>query len=429
MINKLLGSFFCLAALNQVTTRAQDCQNQFNRAVWHPEQQLISANLIHPMRPNEQVGAKWLLFDSTNDLRVPLAPVSTQNYGDPDRPDAQPPSYSSSVYVRPIQPLLIDHTYYLRAQNIRTLGCPMPQAEISPTAVLTQRAKVPKFAVSASTSRDDSDFYFAPTIDGSSGSKLAYTLDVKAQFRKALLSPRFGTNTSYRPGLSLAPGIDLKISSNPQEDGDSVTFQAPLEVLTIVDPTAFSGLAKIVPALISRPGFVAEADKKFHNVNGLFSDGEYLVLRGFGGEKVQVIPEPIIGFETGSNLKEQQAGTYPESILRTNFGMRLVMTMFQPSKAKPLFSIESNYIRRLLLHPEPVYAEDANGNLILSSVGTNPRDDVYLKASYDLTSYVGLSLGYEYGELPPIYTKVDNKYTFGITFKGQLQYKPSDTTK
>jgi hypothetical protein len=405
--------------------RSQECSNQFNRAVWHPDQALISANLIHPLRPAEQTQAEWLLLDSTGNVTVPIAPVTIQNYGDPDHPDAPPRATSTSVYVRPMQPLLINHTYYFRARNIFTAGCKKIQAEVAPTVVLTDRTASPAFAASPSTSRDDSDFYLAPTIDGASGSKASYTLDGKFQYRRAWIAPQFGTNTTYRPGISFTPGMSVKISSNPKQDGDSVSIRAPLEVLTIVNPISLPTLAKILPAVISRPGFVVEADKKFHDVNAIFSDGEYFVLHGFDSGPLQIVTEPMIGLETGSNLKAQTAGTYPSAILRANLGLRVVATIFQPSKGKPLFSLESNYIRRFLLHPEPVYTQDSKGNLVLLSVGTNPRDHVDVKLTYNLTTYVGISLGYEYGELPPVYTKVDNKYTFGITFKGQLQYKPS----
>jgi hypothetical protein len=429
MVHKLLPLCLVFPLFGSAVMLAQECTNQFNRAVWHPEQGLISASVMHPLHPTEQSSAKWLLLDSTGNLPVDLAPVAIRNYGDPDHPDIPPADPSVSIYLMPVQPLLINHLYYLRAQNVRTTGCPKPQAELSPTIVLTKRAKTPAFATSASTSRDDSDFYFAPTVDGASGSKASYTLDAKLQHRTALVAPEFGTNTPYRPGINLVPGVDLKISSNPKEDGNSVLFQVPLEIVTIIDPISSPGVARMLPAVISRPGFVAEADKKFHDINGIFSDGEYFVLRGWGHGAVQVVPEPMIGFETGSNLKAQQAGTYPDSILRAEFGLRAVMTIFQPKKAKPLFSIESNYIRRLLLHPEPVYTVNSTGNYVLVSVGTNPRDDVNVKLSYNLTSYVALSLGYEYGELPPMFTKVNNKYTFGITFKGELQSKPSNTTK
>lgn len=424
MTSRFFSLIICAAALVPLL-HADDCSNQFHRAVWHPDQGLISASLMHPLHPSQQATAKWLLFDSTGDVPVPLVSNSV-NFGDPDHPEVPAPDPSSSVSLRPLQPLLLNHTYYLRAQNLTTAGCNKSQPEVAPIAVMTKRAKIPAFSTSPSTSRDDSDFYFAPTIDGATGTKAAYTLDTKLQFRKGLVAPAFGSNTSYRPGVSFIPGVDLKISSNPKEDGNSVTFQVPFEVLTIVTQPA---LRQIIPAVISKPALIAEADKKFHDVNALFSESEYLVLHSFGNDALRFVPEPTFGFETGSNLKAQEAGTYPDALLRGTFGMRVVMTFFQPSKAKPIISIESNYIRRLLLNPEPVYTTDSKGNYVLSSVGTNPRDHVDLKVTYALTQYVGLSLGYEYGELPPLFTKVDNKYTFGITFKGQLQYKPANSAK
>lgn len=422
---RILSITVCILVLAQVVVAQQCPKISFNRAVWHPEQNLISASLMKPIHPSQNGNAKWLLFDSTGDVPVPLQPTNIQNYGDPDRPTEPPPDPSSSVFVRPQQPLLINHTYYLRGQNVIPVDCNQPQAEIPFTSVMTQRAKIPSFATSPSTSRDDSDFYLAPTIDGATGTKASYTLDAKVQFRKGFVAPAPGFRS---PGLSFTPGIDLKISSNPKEDGNSVTFQLPLEVLTLI-PGDSSGIRRLIPAIISRPGFISEADKKWHDINALFGDSEYIVLHGFGNDTASVVTEPMIGFEAGSNLKAQQAGTYPNAILRGNFGMRAVLTVFKPSIAKPIFSIESNYIRRLLLNPEPVFKQDTKGNLILSSVGTNPRDHVDVKLTYNITQLVGVSVGYEYGELPPVFTKVDNKYTFGITFKGQLQYKPANSTK
>jgi hypothetical protein len=426
MSRKLVGLCLFLMCLCPSNSRAQQCPpSQLIQPYWHGDQHLISAFLPHPVTPSEQSTANWTLVDMTNGaVEIALEPVTSHNYGDADHPNEQPPDSSSSVYVGPKQPLLLDHLYYLSATKLKFHGCQNPQANISPTLVLTKFDPAHPYATSPSTSRDDSDFYFAPTVDGASGSKASYTLDSKLQYRRTLYPAQFGTNTPYRPGISFVPGLDAKISSNPKQDGNSVLFQVPLEVMSIVNPISFPTLSHFLPAVISRPGFVAEADKNFHNINGIFSDGEYFVVRGYGNNAVQVVPEPMIGFETGSNLKAQQVGTYPDSILRANFGLRVVMTVFQPAKAKPLFSIESNYIRRLFLHPEPVYTQDSKGNQVLSSVGTNPRDHADVKLTYNLTTYVGLSLGYEYGELPPVYTKVDNKYTFGITFKGQLQYKP-----
>lgn len=255
---------------------------------------------------------------------------------------------------------------------------------------------------------------------------------MKLQFRVAIVAPLFGviqpqnapTRYVYRPGVNFVPGIDLKASSNPKEDGNSVLFNLPFEIVAPTSSDRFQSLSRLLPAIISKPSFVAEADKKFHDINSIFSNSEYFVMRGFG-ETVQFVPEPFIGVETGSNLKAQAAKTYPNGILRATFGMHVGFLIFAKSKTKPLFTIESDYVRRLLLEAEPVFTQDSKGNLVLASVGTQPRDHVTNKLSYDLTSYVALSIGHEYGELPPVYTKVDNKYTFGIVFKGQLLKPPT----
>jgi hypothetical protein len=72
------------------------------------------------------------------------------------------------------------------------------------------------------------------------------------------------------------------------------------------------------------------------------------------------------------------------------------------------------------LHPTTVVGsggsvyDDMKGNLVLSSVGKTTWADVDVKASYNQTPYVAISIGYEYREWPRVYTKVDNKYAFGV---------------
>src|SRR5208282_2534229 len=216
MLRLIALSVLLLSLLIPFRAQAQHCSTwQIDQPVWHPDREpkVVSVFLLHSVRASEQTGAKWLL---------------------------------------------LDHTYYLSAENIKFDDCSKPQGEIAPVIVLTKRKTAPAAASTPSTSRDDSDFYFAPTIDGASGSKAAYTLDSKLQLRKAFVAPRFGAQPdptkpklTYRPGLSFTPGVDLKISSNPKEDGNSVTFQVPLEVLTILPPSSFPGLSKAVPAVIS----------------------------------------------------------------------------------------------------------------------------------------------------------------------------------
>ena len=281
--------------------------------------------------------------------------------------------------------------------------------------------------MSPSTGRDDSDFYFAPTLDGATGSKASYTLDTKVQYRRLWL--HLNSERTLRIGRESVSSLEstLRSAATPSKTPTLRRLRFPWTILTIVNPVSFPRLAKVLPSVISQPGFVAEADKRFHDINGIFRESEYFVLHGLSAGPVTIVTEPMIGVEKGANWKAQQADTYPDAILRADLGLRVVATIFQPSKAKPLFSIESNYIRRLLLNPEPIYTQDSKGNLVLSSVGTQPRDHVNVKLSYNLTKLVALTVAYEYGSLPPVFTKADNKYTFGITFKGQLQQKPANT--
>jgi hypothetical protein len=399
-------------ALPHLAAAAADCQTHaLNNAFWIPQDNTLSISLEGEMNPATQGAAQWSLIDMKNGSSVAIPP--------------QQVSYTYNTATIQVKGLIqLNDPYYVAVTGIEFVDCSHPQEKFAPINLQTKRTIVPTFKSTPSTSRDDSDFYFSPTIDGATGAKASYTADAKLQLRKALLAPSFGRNQPYRPAIFFIPGVDLKISSNTKQDGNSVLFRAPLEVVSIVDPDSFPKTASIIPSLISQPAFVAESDKKFHDINAIFSDSEYIVLHTFGN-RFQFTPEPMIGFEIGSNLKAQQTGTYPAAILRANFGLHLGMNIFQAKKPKPLFSIESDYIRRLLLHPEPTYATNSKGGYVLVSTGTSPRDYVIAKLSYNLTSYVGLTIAYEYGHLPPIFTKVDDKYTLGITFKGQLQYKPA----
>jgi hypothetical protein len=405
-----------------IRAQSAKCAPTLSQALWQPyESPPIVTVLISDPIPPEQPGAKWTIYDTTEGTSISVnvstyTPVKGSN-----------PAYGGSANIVPQRPLQIDHVYYLVVNGLVFLDCQGAPKSLAPVVVQTKRPKDASkdFVFSVAKGREDSDFYFAPTIDGASGTKASYTLDTKFQFRKSLLPAQFGSNVAYHPAIYFIPGWDVKISSNPKEDGNSVNFVVPLEIVAPVSPNKFPLLSRFVPAVISQLGFVAEADKKFHDVNGIFSDAEYFVLRSFGGELLSVIPEPVVGVETGSNLKAQSAGTYPESILRADVGLHLGMNLFQgATKKKPLFSIEADYMRRLLLHPEPIYTVNSTGGYVLQSVGTQPRDHVTVKINYNLTSYVAFTAAYEYGSLPPLYTKVDNKYTFGVTLQGQLQYRP-----
>jgi hypothetical protein len=403
-----------LLALSTPPTDATCKSYDINNARWIPQDNTISVSLTGTALGSHQANARWFLIDTANQATINLP--------------AEGISYTYNTATIPAKGLVeLNDAYFIFATKLQFEDCPNEQAKIGPVVLKTIRDKTPIFAYTPSTNRDDSDFYLSPTIDGASGTGASYTLDTKLQLRKALVAPSFGGSASYSPAIFFIPGVDAKISSNPKEDSNSVLFQAPLEIVSIINPRSHPTLSSIIPSIVTQPAFVIESDKRFHDINAIFSDSEFIVLHTFGSDWLKFSPEPMIGFETGSNLKAQETDTYPAAILRADVGMHLGINVFKPKKSKPLFYIETDYIRRILLNPEPIYKTDSKGNYILVAVGTQPRDHVNVKLSYDLTAYVGFSLAYENGRLPPVYTQVSSKYTFGITFKGQLQYKPTKT--
>ncbi len=362
-----LFSLLLLSPRTAATCKSYD----INNARWIPQNNTISVSLTGTSLSAQQHDAQWALIDMANQSTIKLP--------------AEGVSYTYNTATIPAKGLVeLNRAYFIFATKLKFDDCAGEQDKVSPVVLKTERARTPVFANTPSTNRDDSDFYLAPTIDGANGTGASYTLDTKLQFRKALVAPSFGGSAPHHPAVFFMPGVDAKVSSNPKEDGNSVLLQAPLEIVTILNPRRFAMLSKLIPSVISQPALVVESDKKFHDINAVFSSSEYVVFRTFGSDWLKITPEPMIGLETGSNIKAQQADTYPDAILRANFGTHVGINVFKPKKPKPIFHIETDYIRRLLLNPEPIYKTDSKGNYTLISVGTQPRDHVDLKFTYDL---------------------------------------------
>jgi len=132
----------------------------------------------------------------------------------------------------------------------------------------------------------------------------------------------------------------------------------------------------------------------------------------------------MVGLELGSNARAPKAGLYDGIVLRPAIGVHFYLNVFTSKDFKKTASIESDYVRRWPMYSEPNSVTDSSGKVQISSVGTNPRDYVTTKLNFDFDSYFGFTLQHDYGELPPLFTRVQNKYSVGLVFKMGLQYKP-----
>jgi hypothetical protein len=410
----------------QIAPTAPKCQHQFVNVTWNNE----GDNKIRVFVDGDFYRESGTTFRVVN-LAGDLTPVPIEKV-DWTPTAGQPPGAGQTVYnaldLTPLVSPAANVTYYLVASNVHFADCKTLQALVGPTQIQIGRKVTKAMALGPATSRDDADFYLAPTIDGATGTKASYTADAKFSPEIWLRAP--GTQWSFfSPGVILDPDVDIKISSNAKEDGNSVTFQALLKLL-YPTPRKLQPLSSQLPMSIGKTGFAVEADKNFHDLNGVFTYTQALPLHTYCcGRDAKLFFEPLLGTELGTNLKSQSAGAYPYNIVRGFFGAHEGFNVFSSKHAagaastssKPMFSIETDYIRRLLVNPEPVYVANSQNKLVLQSSGTQPRDHVTAAITYNVSAYFGFTANYEYGSLPPDYTLVDNKYTFGLVLKGQLQ--------
>jgi hypothetical protein len=78
-------------------------------------------------------------------------------------------------------------------------------------------------------------------------------------------------------------------------------------------------------------------------------------------------------------------------------------------------ALDTNFELRLPQDPEP-FTHKVNGSAV-TFAGTNPRPHVVTTLDFMFTEYAGLSLGYEYGSLPPTFKLVNNKVSAGLVIK------------
>jgi hypothetical protein len=126
---------------------------------------------------------------------------------------------------------------------------------------------------------------------------------------------------------------------------------------------------------------------------------------------------PFIGQELGANINSPLREAQGKFIYRPMAGTTFNLIFPVQVAGFQAISLEGSYIRRWPLRREVSFEEDDDGNLTALSIGKSPRDFVTAKANFDFTKAFGLSVGYEYGELPPNFKLVDHKTTIGLTYK------------
>lgn len=418
-----LRQIFCLMAIAVTAGRswAADTCNKGGLArstVITDAGDAIDFALDHPVAyTDDDHSVQWLIYDENTKAAILIKEVHYDS-----------PPHSSTGRITTNEPLNSTDTYVLSATGLRFENCSQPvqtnfvRINHSPA----KKSGVSAFPLSAASSRDAADIYLGGFIDGAQHTHAAYTADIKTQLPVILpdswpivrgLKPLF-TEAAFLPSFDFKASTNSKTNSNSIVIGSGVRLIAPL---TSEKPGAPS--RALFRDWLPYLGWALEADKPFSDVNNTFRFLNYFNLRTFG-TRLQPVFKPMLGLELGSNARAAGTGLYNGAIARPAIGMHFYLNLFTSKDFKKTASIESDYVRRWPLNREPNSISDSSGKVVLTSPGTNPRDYVTTKLSYDFNSYFGLTLQHDYGELPPLFTKVQNKYSVGLVFKMGLQYKP-----
>lgn len=287
---------------------------------------------------------------------------------------------------------------------------PGPVPTASPSQV--KEDDTPRAEVTAADGREDSNIYLSGQLTGASGEHVHASADIKLEY------PFWITGKPNKKGhirlYKLFPSFDLKASTDPGADPDSMNFALNFEFA----PWKYGGESFSVPfrRLVWRNTGKIESDTDFHNTNALWETRFTLISKSYVSERKTLYFRPFLGHELGVNVNSPVKAAERRFLYRPLVGSTLNL-IFPFTAGLQDLGFEVSYIRRFPLQREVSFEEDDDHKLVPIRFGRSPRD--YIKAGINLnfTKAFGSTLSYEYGSLPPLYKLVDHKFSIGLTYK------------
>lgn len=177
------------------------------------------------------------------------------------------------------------------------------------------------------------------------------------------------------------------------------------------------------------PGFVVSLTPKLETEWGLrsrnivFAPRITLPINLYQSRSATVRIDPFVGYELGVIWASPTAKPGAQ-LARPLFGATAVGNFFRKDD-KPLFAVQLDYIRRILMKPEVAYGPDPNANdeLVPDRASKRPRDDVKAKFTINATKLFSPFIEYEYGRVPPQYNLVKHSFRTGIAFNVDVVWK------
>jgi hypothetical protein len=253
--------------------------------------------------------------------------------------------------------------------------------------------------------RDDANVYVSGNAEVARKQKPDFKLDVKLEREISL---------SDKTAFYITPFVDFK-ATNDTEASDK-----------------FSGGAKFIaraPRKHIQYSFSGELETDFKwKVINLISRQELKYLFKpihFKEEKTIkaiLLPKLFIGGEFGSNLRSPLQRD-ERGIARLLAGASLEFKLFEPFEKTSFLNKlnikkliwENKFEQRWFLTKEQSYDKE-DGKLILKEFGRKPRDYFSSNLHFKFNDFWGPTLSYEWGQLPPLYNKVNHNLKVGLTY-------------
>lgn len=414
----LLCAIPMTAAADTDTPPATDCKNALqagiHEAIADPDSKTISLKFDLPLTPRDKLvvgqGSSWILTNITSQsdpARIKSARVES--------PDSLYPDNFLTAELDYTETLNENDTYILSVPQLTFNGC-KPTKLAFTTVIIPKPLPVGKkppepspFDEAKSIGRADSDIYVAGQLEGAKGSSAVKTIDARIQLPIAI--------SLFRENQDLVPFLDFKASSNRKADADSLKLGALIRSPFNVNEPA---LRYIVWDMEGR----LEGNKNFRNVNGIFANSLHFLPPTIGSGKAQLFLQPFIGLELGKNLRSPVREAEHRGLARATAGASAYLNFFTGNGLVDAISLQTDYVRRWPLRGEISFTENDDKQLIPLLIGRNPRDYVQTKVQFEMSKYFAITLGHEYGALPPNFKLVDNKYSVGFVYKKKLIFRP-----
>jgi hypothetical protein len=282
---------------------------------------------------------------------------------------------------------------------------PKPAAA-GPPCVLSHIRDVFTGSFAAAGSGSTPDFSFTGQTTHSAGGSFQGTYSI-------------ATNLSVPCGIGrIGPSLNLQGGNDPNGSPDSLNFSFLWDAPLLYSPGPFQSIHLIQAATL-------ESTQDFLQKDVIYSlDLAWRFKPRINANKTASLSVfPDTGLETGKNIRSVIPGADGRGIARVKVGANEFATVHFNKPWIKSISLNTTWTRRWPLIGEVAFKTNKAGaspQFLPVGVGTGPRDYVKPSFALALNDYFSLTASYEYGSLPPKYSLINSKFTFGVTIKANF---------